>query len=63
VSHDFKAVQDLCTRAIWLENGIICADGKAAEVLEKMRERYHWDGKQRLETERESAIQLKEFIV
>jgi ABC-type polysaccharide/polyol phosphate transport system ATPase subunit len=46
VSHDFKTVQNLCTRAVWLENGSLQADGNVASILERMRERYHWDGDQ-----------------
>ena len=46
VSHDFEAVQDLCTRALWLENGELCADGDAEEILNQMKERYHWDGEE-----------------
>jgi len=44
VSHDFKAVQDLCTRAIWLEDGQIQGDGEVEKILKQMKERYHWDG-------------------
>lgn len=44
VSHDFKAVQDLCTRALWLEDGQIQADGPVDEILAEMKGRYHWDG-------------------
>ena len=42
VSHDFKAVEDLCTRALWLENGELCADGKVDDILPLMKDRYHW---------------------
>ena len=33
VSHDMKAVKDLATRAIWLENGHVKMIGKPAEVV------------------------------
>ncbi len=46
VSHDFGAVQSLCTRAIWLEEGAVRAYGDVDEVLDQMREQYQWDGKQ-----------------
>lgn len=35
VSHDLATVKKLCTRAIWIENGKIVADGNATEVCEK----------------------------
>lgn len=46
VSHDFEAVRRLCTRALWLDEGRLCAQGEVDEVLGQMRERYRWDGKQ-----------------
>ena len=45
VSHDFEAVEDLCSRAIWLEGGHLHDDGPVPEILDKMKERYQWDGK------------------
>ena len=33
VSHDMSAITRLCSRAIWLGNGVIKADGKADEVV------------------------------
>jgi ABC-2 type transport system ATP-binding protein len=33
VSHDMKAVKDLATRAIWLENGHVKMIGNPAEVV------------------------------
>ncbi len=44
VSHDFEAVQNLCDRALWLEEGILQGQGDVAEILDKMKERYRWDG-------------------
>ena len=39
VSHNMVAVQSLCTRAILLREGIICRDGKPAEIIsEYLRE-------------------------
>jgi lipopolysaccharide transport system ATP-binding protein len=34
VSHNMKAVQNLCTRTIWINNGIIQKNGNTAEVVE-----------------------------
>lgn len=45
VSHDFEPVEELCRRALWLEGGELCADGKVDEVLDQMKERYNWDGR------------------
>ncbi len=44
VSHDFKAVEDLCSRAIWLEGGHCEDDGPVSEILDQMRKKYHWEG-------------------
>ncbi|RMI27758.1 MAG: ABC transporter ATP-binding protein, partial [Calditrichaeota bacterium] len=42
VSHDFEAVERLCTRAIWLEEGRLLAEGDVPEILGQMRARYGW---------------------
>ncbi len=44
VSHDFEAVKNLCSRAIWLDGGMVQADGEVAGVLRQMEVRYEWDG-------------------
>ncbi len=44
VSHDFEAVQNLCDRALWLEEGVLQGQGDVTEILDKMKERYHWQG-------------------
>ncbi len=43
VSHDFKAVESLCTWVMWVENGTLQAEGKVTDILEQMKERHHWD--------------------
>lgn len=35
VTHNMNAVKDLCTRAVWLSNGIIKHDGNTNEVVQK----------------------------
>lgn len=40
VSHDFNAVEDLCSRVIWLDNGVIKADGETHEVLREVKDQY-----------------------
>jgi len=37
VSHDADMVRKLCTRAVWLENGLTRMDGKVEEVLDAYR--------------------------
>jgi ABC-type polysaccharide/polyol phosphate transport system ATPase subunit len=37
VSHDLGGVQSMCNRAIWLDHGIVMADGPAREVVQEYR--------------------------
>lgn len=37
VSHNAQAVRDICKRAIWLDKGVIQADGPSSSVTEKYR--------------------------
>ncbi len=37
VSHDAEQVKRLCKRAVWLDKGVLMADGDAAEVCEQYR--------------------------
>jgi ABC-type polysaccharide/polyol phosphate transport system ATPase subunit len=46
VSHDFEAVRELCTQALWLDEGRLQAQGEVAGVLRLMRERYGWEGEE-----------------
>jgi lipopolysaccharide transport system ATP-binding protein len=48
VSHDFEAVENLCTRAIWLDEGKLQTQGSVGDVIDQMKDRYHWDGQQNL---------------
>lgn len=43
VSHSGSQVKELCTRAIWLEHGVIMADGDATEVYEKYEQKMEQD--------------------
>jgi ABC-type polysaccharide/polyol phosphate transport system ATPase subunit len=63
VSHDFEAVESLCNRAIWLEQGRLQADGHVVEILAEMRARYHWDSKQKITSVREAISELDELMV
>jgi ABC-type polysaccharide/polyol phosphate transport system ATPase subunit len=40
VSHDFQAVEDLCTRVIWIDDGHIRADGETTAALNQLRNYY-----------------------
>lgn len=33
VSHDLNTVETLCTRALWIENGLVAAEGAPADVI------------------------------
>lgn len=57
VSHDFETVQDLCTRAIWLDSGEMYGDGEVTEILDQMKERYQWDLVQMNEFPTESMLE------
>jgi teichoic acid transport system ATP-binding protein len=35
VSHSEQSIRDTCERAIWLESGLIRADGPTADVLKE----------------------------
>src|SRR6185436_2727420 len=35
VSHALEAVRGLCSRAIWLDHGVVRADGTASAVIDK----------------------------
>jgi lipopolysaccharide transport system ATP-binding protein len=37
VSHNSQAIKDICNRAIWLDKGMLQADGPAASVSENYR--------------------------
>src|SRR5690625_4717303 len=37
VSHSMKLVEQICTRAIWIEQGRVKADGNAEQVVDKYR--------------------------
>ncbi len=38
VSHNMAAVQNLCTRVIWLDNGSIAGEGEPSKVIQQYRE-------------------------
>jgi ABC-type polysaccharide/polyol phosphate transport system ATPase subunit len=42
VSHDFQAIEDLCTRAIWIDSGEIRADGETHTVINDVKQDYRW---------------------
>ncbi len=44
VSHSSKTVLDYCDRCIWIEHGVLKADGAAAEVLDSYQQAMHVSG-------------------
>ncbi len=56
VSHALDTVKRLCTRALWLEDGYLVADGSSQEVVERYRART-WDREaERLAEEQDVAM-------
>jgi ABC-type polysaccharide/polyol phosphate transport system ATPase subunit len=43
VSHDLNAVNEICTRAIWMKQGQICFDGPSGRAIDTYLEHY-WPG-------------------
>jgi ABC-type polysaccharide/polyol phosphate transport system ATPase subunit len=43
VSHDLPTIEELCSRAVWLERGAVRMAGPAAEVLAAYRGVYGSD--------------------
>ena len=44
VSHSGSQVKELCSRAIWLEHGVVMADGDATEVYEQYEKKMEQNG-------------------
>lgn len=63
VSHDFEAVESLCSRAIWLEHGILQEQGEVQRILAQMRERYHWESKQKITSVKAAIAELEEIAL
>jgi lipopolysaccharide transport system ATP-binding protein len=63
VSHDFEAVESLCTQAIWLEHGRLQAQGDVSEILAEMSARYHWNSNQKITSVKEAISELDELMV
>lgn len=56
VSHDFEAAERLCSRALWLDNGYLQAEGEVPDILDQMRRRYRWDGRRPLVVEQNENV-------
>ena len=39
VSHNLHAIQEICSRALWLDHGTLMADGDPTKVVERYREK------------------------
>jgi lipopolysaccharide transport system ATP-binding protein len=55
VTHSLNSVRDLCTRAIWLDDGQIQAEGDVGLVLEQYLAQVHMHDQRVLETQEESS--------
>lgn len=47
VSHDARTVETTCTRAIWLHDGGVVIDGRAADIAKRYRRWAYWTAKGR----------------
>ena len=56
VSHSMGTVQDLCTRAIWMDQGRIVQDGDVDEVVDAYRERFKREKKKRKKRRRQQQL-------
>jgi len=63
VSHDLEAVEELCSRGIWLEKGEMRVDGEVREIVRQMKERYHWDGEQLSDPQDEMVLGMNKIVV
>jgi lipopolysaccharide transport system ATP-binding protein len=43
-SHDTRLIEEMCTRAIWLDKGVVRGDGKPADVLRQYNEHSSLNG-------------------
>ena len=55
VSHSIELIRDMCRRTIWVDDGIIQADGPTSEVLAEYLNHVHHKEQDRLVHEREAA--------
>jgi len=46
VSHNFEDVKQICTQAIWLDEGRLKAQGRIDEILGLMSQKYQWSASQ-----------------
>lgn len=55
-SNKLRRVEEFCSRAIWLENGVVAADGPVEEVIEAFLDRTELDNATDLENENDTTI-------
>jgi ABC-type polysaccharide/polyol phosphate transport system ATPase subunit len=63
VTHSLGAVETWCTRAIWLEAGVIAAEGDPAVVVHRYREAVRVRDEQAMRAEQQSHAVLREIKV
>jgi ABC-type polysaccharide/polyol phosphate transport system ATPase subunit len=61
VSHDFEAAEHLCNRAIWLDNGVVQDQGAVSELVGKIKDKYRWDGLEKVASDEEPTLALTDL--
>ncbi|MFO7631544.1 MAG: ABC transporter ATP-binding protein [Caldilinea sp.] len=55
VSHSVELIRDMCRRTIWVDDGIVQADGPSSEVLAKYLSQVHHKERERMTAQRAAA--------
>jgi len=55
VSHNLVAIQNLCDRSLWFDNGELRLDGKSQKVISSYLNEYHANKSERIWNEKETA--------
>ncbi len=61
VSHDFQAVENLCTRAIWLDEGTVRADGPVQGIISQVKQNYQQQTNKKTTSDKEMAMEINKF--
>lgn len=62
VSHDLQAVENLCTRAIWLDEGVVRADGPVGTIITRVKQNYQQPNKSAA-SDSEPALAANKLLV
>lgn len=63
VSHNFEDVRNLCHRAIWLDRGIVRADGRVGEILDYIEGEHDYNGQNGPLLPNQSSVDIKKIVV